>query len=82
MKWISVIDKLPPECTPRLDYDYVLALMSKKDDWFLGYDGLLYAIVIRRDDAETGRPLYYRADGKCVEYITHWMPLPEPPQGI
>jgi hypothetical protein len=82
MKWISITDRLPPECTHLMNYDYVLALMSQKEDWFLGFDGFLYDIVIRKDDPETGRPRYFSHNGKMVGDITHWMLLPDPPQGI
>ena len=84
MEWISVEDRFPPDQEPVLvlcffDYknlpkekEYSIGYYSvEARKWFPSYQGIeFYGEGGELDTA-------YLGDGG---YITHWMPLPEPPK--
>lgn len=75
-EWISTKDRLPEENTP------VLICTTRKCVWKARYydEYRVLQVLIRA--------AYWEVDGSCDESIefepaevTHWMPLPEPPEG-
>lgn len=65
MNWISVKDRLPENYISVLGYIPELFPFSQLKECFIGPDG------------EWHYAGDYSAD---TAYITHWMPLPEPPE--
>lgn len=71
MNWISVKDKLPSGCEIVLIY---CALIKQIAIGYLIYDSKREPIVIVAFD-EYDQPA-------SLEDITHWMPIPEVPNGV
>lgn len=76
-RWISVEDKLPDEKGEYLTYDqWGYGAVIKTAYWTPKYDGF--------DEYLSGRAIWHNYDSEygCYELtgITHWMPLPEPPE--
>ena len=76
-EWISVKDRLPEEDTPVLIY-----APNTGGIWMAGYCGEYRVMQVQV------RPAYWESYGsydECMEFkpqdVTHWMPLPEPPEG-
>ena len=64
-EWISVKDKLP-----KFDYVTVIVAVMPK----FGGDEIHMACT------ESGSWNVLSANGNHADFITHWMPLPEPPK--
>lgn len=77
-KWISVAERLPEKSGQYLTYEtWVYGRAIYTSYWTNSY----------QDKSEVemyGRALWYRYDSEYGDYevnrITHWMPLPEPPE--
>ena len=81
-EWISVEDRLPGTdgrylCTHRLFYGHVIV-----DICYFGLDAAACS-----DDLQymgLKGPVWYNTDCECGDFpvgsVTHWMPLPEPPE--
>lgn len=82
MNWISIKDRLPPEG------QHVLVFFSRGDNSAIG-------ITYQYNNEWTGKSVFgekgysidcsytdgrFDAMGMNCKYITHWMPLPEPPK--
>lgn len=75
--WISVEERLPDEKGEYLTYDqWGYGAVIKTAYWTPKYDGF--------DEYLRGRAIWHNYDSEygCYELtgITHWMPLPEPPE--
>ena len=66
MEWISVEDRLPD-----MDYMPVLVAVCPPSQT----NETHYAYIFK------GRWNVLDEDGNHADFITHWMPLPEPPEG-
>ena len=67
MEWISVKDKLPDDCFEKLCY-------------LIASNGEKYIKSSHLNPAKKGFYVEYTKDGYApIEEVTHWMPLPEPP---
>lgn len=64
-EWISVKDRLPPKDIPVLCF-YYDKYIDVMEYWH---------------DTEEGKPEFYNPPSFPVEDVTHWMPLPLPPEG-
>ena len=71
MKWISVEDRLPG------DGKRVLAYCNKTGKYFVGHVSNHYLSDEVYWWHEGARGAMYTVTSK----VTHWMPLPEPPEG-
>ena len=70
-RWIPVSERLPEFGTSILFYDSILEKINK---------GTCTALGGNKNNLQwyTDDNLFYH--GNRCEYITHWMPLPEPPE--
>jgi hypothetical protein len=67
MKWISVKDRLPHDGMFEKTYkDNVLVYRPNS--------------VSKKIDVETTFSSYWFSDNRTTNEITHWQPLPEPPE--
>lgn len=66
-EWINVKDKLPPFNTDVLTIDF----NSKWPD---------ICVAVRNDQSMIEEPDYWSCYYGQRENVTHWMPLPEPPE--
>lgn len=64
MDWINIKDKLPEKDTPVLCY-YYDKYMDVMEYW---------------DTDEKGNPEFFKAPYPFINQVTHWMPLPKPPE--
>ena len=71
MEWISVKDRLPIEKINPLTQDFELVLCATTFGDVRAYG---YGKVKGHDKAH-----FWFGVGIMDEYVTHWMPLPEPP---
>lgn len=69
MEWISVKEKLPEERTNRITMDYQKVLCFC--DYGQWQDIRTYGY---------GKGHFWNGGGIVDEYVTHWMPFPEPPE--
>lgn len=73
-KWISVKDELPIECEDVLVYIDDPELI-KEEDYSPQYVGFMQSGVWYYAYA-----YYEDANYMEIQYVTHWQPLPEPPE--
>ncbi|MDC9624097.1 DUF551 domain-containing protein [Xenorhabdus sp. XENO-7] len=68
MEWIKCSDRLPET------YDDILLVVDGSNDIHVGY------FILDEYEGKCfhslGEDLFFK-----IEYVTHWMPLPEPPKG-
>lgn len=74
-EWISVEDRLPEECEDVLTYSDNVQL-KKYEDYSPQYVGF-----IQNGGWYSSCDFYEYNNYMSLEYVTHWMPLPEPPKG-
>ena len=77
MKWISVKDRMPEYNTEVLLYystDIVQGFLDKNDYWYGSRD-----VRDCMNDGWVEDSKFCRRGGP-FDYVTHWMPLPEPPK--
>ncbi len=66
MKWTSVKEQMPPKDTLVLCY-YYAKYIETMEYWF--------------DDEITGKAQFCNCSGGgMIDDVTHWMPLPKPPE--
>lgn len=71
-EWISVEDRLPKGSDGMSLCESVIAATIKKEvvpGWF---DGDYWYLILEEDDFASEHP---------KDYVTHWMELPQPPEG-
>ena len=74
-EWISVDDRLPEECEDVLTYSDNVQL-KKYEDYSPQYVGF-----IQNGGWYASCDFYEYNNYMSLEYVTHWMPLPESPKG-
>lgn len=75
--WISVKERLP-ECDRRPDTFGIQVLVWPRDTLKEGYSEAATAFYGTRYGAAS-KPVFYMY-GRVLSGITHWMPLPDPPE--
>lgn len=74
-EWISVEDRLPPNGDDVLAYvkydEFPITARYINKRWKLGYSAMEYI------ESDCGHDSVLHK-----EYVTHWMPLPNPPQSV
>ena len=74
-QWISAKERLPePAETVNKNYEDEFSLSGTVLTF--GKDGFAIAMVERDEHHE----IFVSFDGDAIEEVTHWMPLPEPPE--
>lgn len=70
MEWISVSDRLPIDpCTVNIYDTKTVIVATHFDDVF----------TVEYSCGNIGKP-WHKFEGCAESYITHWMPIPDPPK--
>ena len=72
--WISVKDRLPEVGE--------FVLVAHKVDYGFGIGNTLVDTALFQPDGFSGGGYGNFLDGPCSTEVTHWMPLPEPPEEV
>jgi len=71
MKWISVTDRLPEKT---VGFNCIVSITNDC------VDGLVMPAIFSFDSFYSELEIRRLGDGKPYVGVTHWMPLPEPPE--